>query len=194
MTYSTNKITVGPLLVYDPIFRVLENLREADIKEIKALNREPVVESVLMAIRSSDLKWVAYADGEPVCLFGCALVVDTDIFGERKLIGRPWLVGTDEVGRHPVALYRKSERFIDMMRHRYKRLENYVHRDNVLSVRWLRWLGFRMDSYGSEFYRFWMNGGGEDVHTGDGADGGGDSAAGVQPISGGQGTGGGRVV
>jgi hypothetical protein len=44
----------------------------------------------------------------------------------------------------------------------FPRLENHVHADNVLSVRWLQWCGFSIDDTpeaynGENFYLFWRN-------------------------------------
>ena len=108
--------------------------------------------SVAYSIATARPGYAVLMNGEPVVIFGCGQMPDG--------AGVPWLVGTDEMERHPVAFYRASRGFIKEMSGMYDYLENYVDVRNKLSVRWLRWAGFVMEepeALGSGmFRRFWM--------------------------------------
>jgi hypothetical protein len=57
-------------------------------------------------------------------------------------LGAPWLLATPEIERHPVTFYRMSKRLFPRLASGYDRLVNWVDARNVLSLRWLAWLGF----------------------------------------------------
>jgi hypothetical protein len=63
----------------------------------------------------------------------------------EKGLGVPWLLATEEIERHPVTFYRASRRLFKEVSAGYERLVNWVDARNVLSLRWLEWLGFRME-------------------------------------------------
>lgn len=98
--------------------------------------------------------WAVELDGSPIAIFGAGRVSGT--------LGRPWLVGTDALERYPVHFFRVSRSIIDALLERYERLENWTDARNMLSLRWLRWAGFRIEPaepWGAEgrlFHRFWV--------------------------------------
>ena len=74
----------------------------------------------------------------PAVIFGIGASLE-------KGLGVPWLLATEEVERHPVTFYRMSKSLFPLAVSGYERLVNWVDARNVLSLRWLVWLGFRME-------------------------------------------------
>ena len=127
-------------------------LRRADVEEIRAMTgMEPKI-PLAFSIANAAPGWAVEKDGRTEAVFGVGPV--------NAELGRPWLVGTDEVAKHPVLFYRMSRGIIDAMRERYRRLENWVDARNGLSIRWLKWAGFyieepeKMGAEGRLFHRF----------------------------------------
>ena len=106
---------------------IAPHLRQQDIDEIHAACDWPVDVAIAYSIAHSEKGAAAIIDGKLAAVFG----VHNGII---------WLVGTDEIARHPVAFFRHSRKIFNMLKQGYPLLENYVHVDNSLSLRWLKWL------------------------------------------------------
>lgn len=135
---------------------IVPRLREADVEEIRAMTgMEPKI-PLAFSIANADPGWAAEADGRVEAVFGVGPVANA-----HCPTGRPWLVGTDEVAKHPVMFYRLSRGIVDAMKARYDQLINWVDARNELSIRWLKWLGFHIEDpepmgvEGLPFHCFW---------------------------------------
>ena len=109
--------------------RIATHLRQADIDEINTLNGLPPGVAVAYSIANSEKGAAVFIDGDLSAVFGIS----------RGVI---WLVGTDEINKHPVAFYRTSRRIFRKLSNGYPKLENYVDARNIPYLRWLQWLGF----------------------------------------------------
>lgn len=109
--------------------RIAAHLRQADIDEINALNGLSPEVAVAYSIANSEKGAAVFIDGDLSAVFGIS----------RSVI---WLVGTDEINKHPVAFYRTSRRIFRKLSNGYPKLENYVDTRNIPYLRWLQWLGF----------------------------------------------------
>lgn len=123
--------------------RIAAHLRQADIDEINALNGLSPWVAVAYSIANSEKGAAVFIDGDLSAVFGIS----------RGVI---WLVGTDEINKHPVAFYRTSRRIFRKLSNGYPKLENYVDARNIPYLRWLQWLGFDIsppvDAGGVSFY------------------------------------------
>ena len=95
------------------------------------------------------LRW----DGELVALFGC---VDHPV---AEGVGIPWLLCTTALDKVPRrAMVEVSSRMVSTWRKGYSQLCNMVHRRNTRAVRFVSWLGFKVDMTpcgpGGEFFVF----------------------------------------
>lgn len=157
---------------------IIPRLRQADIDEIWAMEGMEPKLAVAYSIACADPGWAAELDGRTEAVFGIGpaqAVASSDArdtsasmrvgpVGETLdggRIGRPWLVGSDEIEKHPITFYRMSRGIIGEMKTRYAMLENWVDARNKLSIRWLEWGGFHIEpaeNTGYEnipFHRFW---------------------------------------
>ena len=110
---------------------IAPHLRLQDINEIQETCDCSVDAAVAYSIAHSEKGYAAFIDGNL-----CA------VFGVNN--GFIWLVGTEEINRHPVSFFSHSRKIFNILKKGYSFLENYVHVSNTLSIRWLNWLGFNV--------------------------------------------------
>jgi hypothetical protein len=75
----------------------------------------------------------------PVCLFGAA---PHPLPG----VGVAWLLGTDGLFREALPIARASKQRLEELQQQFPLLWNYVDERNTVSIRWLRWMGFKAHS------------------------------------------------
>lgn len=117
------------------IGRIAARMRECDRIEVGAHGRTPK-HALRRSLSLSSLAWTATVDGLPEAMLG---VAPLSILDSR---GSPWMLGTDEVMRHPRALLEWGPMLVDAMVGQFARLENMVAAGNVKAVRLLIRLGF----------------------------------------------------
>ena len=118
-------------------------LRLQDIHEIHASSDWPVDAAVAYSIAHSEKGAAALIDGKLSAVFGVHN-------------GTIWLVGTEEIVRHPIAFFRHSRKIFNKLKEGYSLLENFVHVSNTLSLRWLRWLGFTIEQPHNNFHHVYF--------------------------------------
>jgi hypothetical protein len=133
---------------------IVANIRAADGDELRALYQLEPDQVLSQSFQVSRLAWTGRINGVPVCMFGVAKA--DDLPGN---VGRPWLIGTEELERHSMAFLRRCGGYVGLMSICFDRLENYVDLRNRVAVQWLTWLGFRFDEPvpGERFVRFWRD-------------------------------------
>lgn len=142
---------------------IAQNVRQADVAELWASNRTTATDCMAFGMRHSDQALTGTFDGEPVCMFGA---VPASLLGR---VGVPWMVGTTALDSLAVqkALLRESRIAVSDMLTRYDVLKNVVDDRNASAKRWLRWLGFTLDSTASPYgpdrqlfrgFEIWRNG------------------------------------
>ncbi|MDA0798710.1 MAG: hypothetical protein O2884_08580 [Chloroflexi bacterium] len=113
-------------------------LRKADREEVWASHRLAPVDAVMDAVLRSRDPSMGTVDGVPVIVFGDA--PDTPIGTSTS----PWMLATDELERHARTFLLLSRVFLHELTDDcgFRYLHNYVDARNLISIRWLRWLGF----------------------------------------------------
>ncbi len=112
-------------------------MRAADRAEVEALAGRDPQEVLAESVERSSMAWAGCADGKLVCLFG---VVPASLAG---VTGVPWLLGSDDVCAYSRAFLRRNRAYVRGMLAEYPILRNVVDARNEVSIRWLKWLGFR---------------------------------------------------
>ena len=133
-----------------------ENIRDADRQEVWAMAHYTPEQATLCSLEASRDAMTGLADGCVVCMFGVgpAAIISTT--------GIPWLLTTDELEQHQFVFIRRSKKVIKKMLSDYSLLRNYVDERNIVAIKWLEWLGFKMlpsEPFGIEglsFYPFEM--------------------------------------
>jgi hypothetical protein len=137
---------------------IASNMREADEIECAAGAMSPRL-ALERSMETSVKTWTGMImpDARPICMFGVGV---GDILGA---VGHPWCLGTDEIEDVSLSFLRESRKVVARMLGIFPYLFNYVDARNELSIKWLKWLGFKFDdqtvAYGPfkiPFYRFEM--------------------------------------
>ena len=127
------------------------NLRVSDRVELSAAMGENLLSALEVSYERSVACWCIEVDKNPIVIWGVAPM--NSLLGT---IGMPWMVGTNAMEEWKGFIGKKSRCFIDLMHYLFPLLINYVHGENALALRFLRWCGFVIDStplrVGSEIF------------------------------------------
>lgn len=142
----------------DHVPHLAARMRAADRREVMASHGHNPTDALRGSLERSEAAWTLMVHGQPAAMGGV-----TPAGSILSLTGRPWLLGTEGLYQAPRPwLARQSRLYVDAMRRLFPRLENWCHADNSLSLRWLRWCGFVIESAprpyglaGEPFYRFY---------------------------------------
>lgn len=137
---------------------IAADMRAEDRREVWASHRHTPAQALTVSLERSELAWTCIIDDVPAFMWGAAR--NGSLITRR---GAPWLLGTPVLGQRRVSLefLRQCPDYVARMQARFPRLENYVHARNRLSIRWLRWLGFTVETAASvvmhdePFFVFW---------------------------------------
>jgi hypothetical protein len=114
---------------------ILPLLRLHDQKTIERLGLDPL--SLLKrTFDNGSPIFVATNDGVPACMWGI----------EKKTLLSPWMLWmltTSFVDKNPIRFLRESRRVMQKWSAEFGTIEGLVDSNFAVSVRWLRWLGFR---------------------------------------------------
>lgn len=117
------------------INRIANNMREIDRVECEAFGRTPK-QSLRRGLAASSRCWTALVDGQPHAMFG--VVIESALGG----LAVPWMLGTDEIYRHPRELLMWGPGIIERLHDSTLTLRNVVSSDNHQAIRLLRRWGF----------------------------------------------------
>lgn len=117
---------------------IAPRMRFDDIREVQAASGRSPLSALLYSIERSDFAYTVEFEGTPETMFGCGTA---DVMSR---IGAPWLLGSNAIERHYRHFLRGSRFWIGRMKGEYALLRNTVDDRNVVSKRWLEWLGFEV--------------------------------------------------
>lgn len=130
-------VSIHPALAGD-IPALAAGMRPWDVRECAAQGYTPA-KALRYSLSGSLMAWTAHLDGTPIAMFGAAAVSLIDG------TGRPWMLGTEAIYRQGRALVRLAPGYVGLMRERFPRMDNLIHRDNERALRLLRRLGFQVE-------------------------------------------------
>lgn len=138
----------------DIVRHIAANMRAADAVEVRASHGHTPMQALHYGVEQSHYSIVVSVNDEPCAILGLAI---RDILTGT---GVPWLLSTDAALKYKREFLKQSPPVIAEMLTICPRLFNYVHAENRVSIRWLKWLGFTIGSpedHGSNgelFHRF----------------------------------------
>ena len=133
---------------------VSTRMRQRDKTEIWLSHRLLPHEALLKSNQFEGKRWTGLIDGEPAAIFG--IMTMSLLTGS----GSPWLLATEKMVKNRKEFIKISKDHMVEAIKGYSFLENYVHVDNKESIRWLKWLGFKIHKpvpygiYKAQFHRF----------------------------------------
>ena len=113
---------------------VAAGMREIDRKELDFAGGWEPLEALQHSFETSEYCRCIELDGRPVALFG--------VLSRKGLI---WLLGTKDLVRMKKSFVENSIKYVNEGFKYADCLENYVWIENKLSIRWLKWCGFKFD-------------------------------------------------
>lgn len=133
---------------------IAANMRDADALEVWEMCRHTPLQSIRAGLDISKFSTVAVINGIPCAVFGLVVV---DILSGT---GVPWLLGTDYAVEQRRVFLKHCKQGLGQMLDICPNLFNYVHADNKISVRWLKYMGFNIEkalpigTNGAMFHKF----------------------------------------
>jgi hypothetical protein len=114
---------------------IIPHLRAHDKKTIERLDLDPV--ALLRQTFANGSPMMTALDGDrPICMWGM----------EKKSLLSSWMIWmltTDAVDQYPIRFLRASRALVRVWADTFGTIEGMVDSDFDISVKWLRWLGFR---------------------------------------------------
>lgn len=139
------------LATEEDVVSIARRLREADLREIRAVGEVSPEGALMAGLRSPGPCYVAVDEEAPVLIFGTHP-------GPYAGLGFIWMMATDAIQKHGIQVIRQTRETIASLGRGYSLLANAVHVENTLHVRWIKWAGFtilREFTYnGNHFYEF----------------------------------------
>jgi hypothetical protein len=135
---------------------IAADMRQADVDEVWASHHHTPIQALSDGWKVSDFSVIVTVNDDPCVMFG--LVIRDILSGT----GVPWLLGTDNALKYKRQFLIQTQPVINEMLTICTRLVNYVHIDNKVSIRWLKWIGFTIDEplpYGCDnelFHKFYI--------------------------------------
>lgn len=120
------------------VHQVIDELREIDRTELTITSGNPGA-AILAGWAQSTYRRVALVDGSPAIVYG---VAPTPLLADGS--AAPWMVATPAIQQVSREFLLASVGELQAMRKGYADLRNATHKDNTISINWLRWLGFRV--------------------------------------------------
>ena len=133
---------------------IADNMRQADVDEVTAASNSTPLQAITGGVEISAFSSVAVINGDIVAIMG---VVKNSALSDN---GVPWLLGTEDIVKHYREFLGASPSVLNAMTNVCPNLMNHVHAKNKISVRWLKWLGFKIEEAepfgvnGEPFHKF----------------------------------------
>lgn len=134
---------------------ISEELRVADLEEIRANTGEDPATALVASVMVSDHAWVILDGDDPIAAFGCGPTTEP---GQ----GFVWMLGTDRMDQpaNAMGILRLSRTYKNIMHRTYPLLFNWIDARNEKSLRWLEWCGYEIlaeePEYGVEKRPFYL--------------------------------------
>ena len=138
---------------------IAEHIREQDLKEITSSMPLTAYEIIKSSVNFSKEPKTLLLNNEPAVIGGIGSISIAD-----SRHGVPWLLSTAAVQIYPLVFIRQIKRYFSTQRHHYDFLENYVHEDNDVSIRFIQVMGYKLEDKAKpfgwkqeNFYRFYKD-------------------------------------
>lgn len=119
---------------------LLENIREEDLREIKAAGSKNPLESIEHGILFSSLTGFTYAvrdlEGRLCMVFG---VLQSHLTTNAGIV---WMLGTNCIESVAFEFLRHCKEWVKKMNELFPYLYNMIDSRNTMHLKWLQWCGF----------------------------------------------------
>lgn len=126
------------------VYLLVDRLRQKDLLEIQRLGIKPK-RALYRAFRNSLMCRTAFVDGEIAAMWGIGIALRPGLSALSDL-GTPWLHTAVAIERIPLFFVRRAKAEVAAMLTLKKRLESWVDADYPQAVKFLRILGFVVET------------------------------------------------
>lgn len=126
------------------VYLLVDRLRPKDLKEIQRLGIKPK-RALYRAFKNSLMCRSAFVDGQIAAMWGIGVALRPGLSPLSDL-GTPWLHTSDAVERIPLFFVRRAKAEVAAMLAIKKRLESWVDADYAEAVKFIRMLGFVVET------------------------------------------------
>ena len=131
---------------------IADNLRKHDLLEVACFSSNPI-EPLFKGLLYDDETYILLDNKNvPYIIFGCGVSLDKEAY--------IWMLGTNDVFKYKKIFIRNCRYWVNKLTNKYGTVTNYVHVDNKLSIRWLKWCGAvfssKLNILGQDFYKFYI--------------------------------------
>jgi len=120
--------------------KLAPKMRNADREEIKASHNSTPLNALLFPFTQLKHKTFTIIGTEEEDVIGMFGVVPC----ETKDYGIAWLLSSEELLNHTRQFLRECPKWVNEMSKDYKYLYNYVDERNIVAIKWLQFLGFKV--------------------------------------------------
>lgn len=135
--YDQNGIKVRDSVQSDVDY-LKTRLRKDDVTEIMVSHGKSPEEALNDGLKNS-VYCFTVTNGNPVLMFG---ICPRTLASDSAAI---WMLSSDDIKKIKIRFVRNCRFFIDMFLRLYPKLDNYAHYRNLISMRWLKFLGAKID-------------------------------------------------
>jgi hypothetical protein len=129
---------VAPDVAEAWIETIASNLRQGDLDEIAAMSQLAPHDALRTSVDISTHGYVVISqECGPIAIFGAA---PHPLPG----VGIVWMLGTDGIRKEAFSIAKATRRYFTELNEAYPILWNYIDDRNDVSLRWLRWGGFKL--------------------------------------------------
>jgi hypothetical protein len=129
---------VSPDTVGAWVDHIALHMRESDIDEVRASSDLGPHSALTQSVCLSSHAWMIESDKlGPIAMFGAA---PHPLPG----VGIVWMLGTEGIRKEGYSVARATRPYLDEMNAAYWMLWNFIDGRNAVSMRWLRWGGFKL--------------------------------------------------
>lgn len=135
---------------------VANNMRYADKIECQLASGLSPLQALQKGVNESQYSSVVIINNKPCAIAG--LTVVNVLLG----VGVPWMLATHDAVKNRRVFINNSRQGVQDMLEICPNLFNYVHVENKVSIRWLKWMGFKFDEpvaighNGAMFHKFYI--------------------------------------
>ena len=145
-------------ITHDHLRYIADNMRDQDYNELIAAGHDDVYQVLIDSFDKSDMSTTVLYGDVPLAVLG--------VYRQNIVtgLGVPWLLSSKDALKHKRYFLGLTDQVITEMLGYCPKLYNYVHSENSLSIRWLKWMGFTIhtsdvhinEKTGARFYKFTM--------------------------------------
>ncbi len=143
---TKNRKSIRPLFVEKATpsnaFDLAFNLRQVDKYEIAMMGLDPLT-ALLAPFRYTRKGVITYSvlthDNKVACMFGV-------VSSRNTKIGTIWMLGSPELEKHWGYFTKRTKKWVDFLLADYQYVHNVISKENEISIKWLKWLGFSFKS------------------------------------------------